>query len=444
MSTPHIAFVDSTVAGLNAFRSARELGCRVSFIEARDTSYLAISSAGPARLRPHLSHLSDHLRIPSLGGDGLVAALRELGERHGRLDAVITTSEAAILPVALAAEAIGVRSPGPRALENAVFKDRCRAALRHAGLRSPDFEVMGEDQLLGGRAPRIRAPLVVKPTRGFGKQFSAVCRTEADFQRFVANLQDARRQSDPMINHIVNREYILEAYVPGSLHSVEVVVVDGDVRVYAATTRYRSRHNELLEMAYCMPSGLSRERQATLEAYVREVFRAVGLRFGLYHVEVILGDDGPCLVEINGRMMGGVGPQVYESVSGQDAFRWLVRLHLGEDITPDQAAIQGAATVVMVGAREAGTVAASFTQDRLDALLQRHSIGFCTLNLAPGLPLRRFDGNVSALGYAIVPGADAAASARHGQHFLDELDELLGVEVAKYGLDATGDATHAA
>jgi biotin carboxylase len=435
MSPPHIAFVDSTLAGLNAFRTARELGCRVSFIEPRDSSFLAISSADSARLRPHLSHLHEHLRIPSLGGDGLLAALRELRERHGRLDAVITTSEAAILPVAQAAEAIGVLTPGANALENAVFKDRCRTALSHAGLRSPDFEVMSEDQLLSGRLPRLCAPLVIKPTRGFGKQFSAVCRTESDFQRFVATLQDARRQSDPMINHIVNREYIVEAYVRGSLHSVEVVVVDGDVRIYATTTRYRSRHNELLEMGYCMPSGLSAERQAALEAYVREVFRAVDLRFGLYHVEVILDEEGPCLVEINGRMMGGVGPQAYESVSGQDAFRWLVRLHLGEDVEPDQAVIQGAATVVLIGAREAGTVSGSFTQARLDALLQRHGIGFCTLNLAPGQPLRRFEGNVSVLGHVIVPGADAAASARQGQRFLHELDELLGVEVAKYELD---------
>lgn len=436
MSPPHIAFVDSTLAGLHAFRSARELGCRVSFIEPRDSSFLAISSADATRIRPHLSHLHDHLRIDSLGGDGLVAALRELGTRHGRLDAVITTSEAAILPVARAAEAIGVLGPGTLALENAVFKDRCRAALRRAGLRSPDFEAMSEEQLLGGRAPRLRVPLVVKPTRGFGKQFSAVCHTEADFQRFVATLQEARRQSDPMINHIVNREYILEAHLPGSLHSAEVVVVNGNVRIYATTTRYRSRHNELLELAYSMPSGLSAERQAALGAYVREVFRAVDLRFGLYHVEVILGEDGPCLVEINGRMMGGVGPQAYESVSGQDAFRWLVRLHLGEDIAPNQAAIQGAATVVLIGAREAGTVCGAFTQSRLDALLQRHGIDQCTLKIAPGMPLRRFEGNVSVLGHAIVPGAHATASARQGQRFLDELEELMGVEVARYDLDA--------
>lgn len=76
MSPPHIAFVDSTLAGLNAFRTARELGPRVSFIEPRDSSFLAISSADAARLRPHLSHLHEHLRIPSLGGDGLLAALR--------------------------------------------------------------------------------------------------------------------------------------------------------------------------------------------------------------------------------------------------------------------------------------------------------------------------------------------------------------------------------
>ncbi len=443
MSAPHVVFVDSTLAGLLALRTAREMGCRVSFIEPRDSSFLAISTSNASRVLPHLEHAHEHIRIPSLQNDALERGLRDLARRHGPVNALITTSEAAILPVARAAETLGVPGPGRAALERAVFKDRCRAAVRAAGLRSPDFEVVSEDVLIAGHTRRIPVPLVVKPTRGFGKQFSAVCHTDEEFDHFVAELKASRRQSDPMINHIVSRDYIIESYITGSLHSCEVVVVDGDVRCYASTTRYRASHNDLLEMGYAMPSGLAAREQAALEEHVRAVFGAIGLRFGLYHVELILGTEGPCLVEINGRMMGGVGPQAYTTVSGLDAFEWLLRLHLGEKITPDAASIRRAATVVLIGARVAGVVSATFTQSRLDALLQCHGIGFCTLKLAPGLPLRRFEGNVSVLGHVIVPGPDPEACKARGHRFLQELDTLLGVETAKY-MDADINASTAA
>lgn len=202
--------------------------------------------------------------------------------------------------------------------------------------------------------------------------------------------------------------------------------------MYATTTRYRSAHNDLLEMGYTMPAGHGPLRQALIERYVQDVFKAVGVEFGLYHVELILGPEGPCLVEINGRMMGGVGPQVYQSVSGRDAFELLIRLHLGEDVVPDQRDIRGAATVLLIGAKAPGTVSETFTQDRLDALLCRYGITFCTLKLRAGMPVRRFDGNLSVLGHAIVPAADVASSEAKGQDFLSELDEVLGFEVAKY------------
>jgi hypothetical protein len=119
-------------------------------------------------------------------------------------------------------------------------------------------------------------------------------------------------------------------------------------------------------------------------------------------------------------------------VSGRDAFELLTRLHLGEKVAPEQREIRGAATVLLIGAKESGVVSASFTQERLDALLRRYGITFCTLKLRTGMPVRRFDGNLSVLGHVIVPAADVESSEKKGQDFLVELDEILGFAVAKY------------
>lgn len=431
MKSPHVVFVDSTLAGLLAFKTARRMNLRVTFIEPLDSSFLPISTSDASRIQPHLAYVHHHIKLPTLAGDALTDTIRSL-RQTGSVDAVITTSEAAILAVAKAAEDVGLHTPGYGPLQTAVFKDRCRAALRQSGLYSPKFEVMTETELLGGKTRTIRAPLVVKPTRGFGKQFSAVCKTEVEFDAFVATLSEVRSTTDPMINLIVNNQYILEEYVAGTLHSAEVVVVGGELRFFATTTRYRASHNDLLEMGYSMPAGLQPDKLTAMEAYVRDVFQAVGVDFGLYHVELIYSNSGPCLVEVNGRMMGGVGPQVYQSLTGHDAFELLMRLHLGEEIQPDQRDIRGAATVVLIGAKDASHVSDAFTQHRLDILLRRYGITFCTLKLTPGMAVRRFDGNVSTLGHVIVPGYDPQISALKGHEFLLELEQLLGFDLSKY------------
>lgn len=431
MNSPHLVFVDSTLAGLLAFKSAKEMGCRVTFVEPLDSSFLQIFAADASRIQTHLANADNHIKIPTLSNGALTDAIRDIS-KTGKVDAIITTSEAAILAVAQTAREIGLLAPRPGALEAAVFKDRCRAALINAGLRSPRFEVMTEEQLIAGKSRTIQTPLVVKPTRGFGKQFSAVCHTEAELSAFVESLAEARRRTDPMINLIVNNDYIIEEYVVGTLHSTEVVVVDGDAKFFATTTRYRSRHNDLLEMGYSMPADLESSKQIAVEDYVRDVLKAVGIDFGLYHVELIYGSDGPYLVEINGRMMGGVGPQVYQSVSGRDAFELLVRLHLGENVTPDPCEIKGAATVILIGAKDEGIISASFVQEQLDALLQRYGITFCTLRLEAGARVRKFEGNLSVLGHVIVPAADSVSSSVKGHEFLLELEKILGFDVSKY------------
>lgn len=430
--TYHVVFIDSTLVGLQAFKSAKALGCTVTYIEPKDSSYVAMATQDASRVTPHLAYVDEHVVVANLEQSELNALLAGIHATRP-IDALISTSEVAILQTARAAAHLGLQQPGyAAALARAVVKDHCRAALRDAGVRSPRFEVMSESQLLARGPQSITLPFVIKPTRGFGKQFSAVCHTTQDYQSFVSTLAAARTQADPMVNIVCNREYIVEQYIAGTLHSAEVIVRDGQVECFATTTRYRSHHNELLEMAYSMPAGLSPEKSANLQHYLQQVFSAVGLEFGLYHVELLYAEDGPYLVEINGRLMGGAGAQVYQTLSGIDILSQLVQLNLGQDFPVDQGAIKGAATVVLLGARDEGRVADTYTAQALAALLAKYDITYCTLNLQPGQAVRKYEGNLSVLGHAIVHGADQQSSALRGHAFLLELDALLGVPTAKY------------
>jgi biotin carboxylase len=92
------------------------------------------------------------------------------------IDAIITTSEAALSAVALEAAFFGTVYPDPERLQTAIFKDNCRQLLSDAGVRSTAFETISEAVLLaGGKPQKVSVPFVIKPTRVFGKEFSAIC-----------------------------------------------------------------------------------------------------------------------------------------------------------------------------------------------------------------------------------------------------------------------------
>jgi len=428
----HVVLVDSTVSGLLAFEAAKRLGCHVTFIHQRDTSCLSISVNGDhSKIEPYLKHVDEYIRVDSLEGDEFHNLLVQLNETR-KIDALISTSEAAIVPVAREAELLGTRYPSHDHLCGAVYKSRLRETLRANNVRSPDFQVLSESQLAEGIAPRLALPFVVKPTRGFSKQFSAICFTQQDFDAFIETIRQARADSDPMIDALVSRDYLIEEYVNGTLHSAEVIVQEGVVSCYATTIRFRADYNEILEMTATMPSGLDAAARDEIKDYVQQVFSALKLDIGLYHVELLRDEKGPCLVEINARMMGSVAPQMYRMLTGIDPFEMLIRLHLGEKIKIDDSLIETAGTVVTVASRHGGRIAESYDPRTLQPLLDKYQIEFCTAHVVPGQQVSVYTGNIGTIGHVIVLDSCPYAAAKKGNRFLAELSLLYGNELAKY------------
>ncbi|WP_296266173.1 ATP-grasp domain-containing protein [Pseudomonas sp. UBA6562] len=428
----HIVFVDSTVSGLLALEAAKKLDCRVTFIHQRDASFLNISLGDDTTLlASYLHHVDNYVRVDSLQDEAFSQCLSTL-HLQWPIDALVTTSEAAILPVAREAQRLGLPCPDYDALCNAVFKNCLRETLKTHGLRSPNFEVLTEQQLIEGDAPQVALPFVVKPIRGFAKQFSAICHHRSDFDVFLNCLRQTRSMSDPMINRLVSRDYLIEQYIDGSLYSAEVIVQEGKVSCYATTIRFRADYNEILEMTSTMPSGLDETQRNLIKLYVQAVFDALKINFGLYHVELLLNESGPCLVEINARMMGSVSPQMYRLLTGIDPFELMIRLHLGEEIKIDDSALKSAGSVVTIASRFGGFISAHYDPNEFSALLRKYDIQFCTARVFPGQAVQRYSGNIGTIGHVIIEDTCPYAAAAAGNCFLQELSLLYGLELATY------------
>lgn len=102
----HVVFVDSTVTGMLAFQAAKRLGCYVTFIKPTGTSFFVYSMKDDEKLKPHLAYVDQCFEVPSLEGDDLHNLLVTVHAKRP-IDAIISTSEAAIVSVAREAERFG-------------------------------------------------------------------------------------------------------------------------------------------------------------------------------------------------------------------------------------------------------------------------------------------------------------------------------------------------
>jgi hypothetical protein len=108
-----------------------------------------------------------------------------------------------------------------------------------------------------------------------------------------------------------------------------------------------------------------------LIAYTRGVLDAVGMRFGAAHVELMLTEDGPRLIELNARPHGGGNPPLNRHATGDSQIDRTVRGVLGEAL-PAGYELHGHMLVVFLISRASGVVTNAEVLDGLRELASYH------------------------------------------------------------------------
>ncbi|MDG4763217.1 ATP-grasp domain-containing protein [Solwaraspora sp. WMMD406] len=429
----HIVFVDSGPTGLAALETAKDLGHDVTFVQARDLSTLRLTSTPAEHVAAALAHADRTVTVDTLDDD----LVDEVVRIHAAtpVDAVLTTSELAVLPTARAAEAIGVRGTAPDRLRRAVRKDECRDALRAAGIRSARHAAVTDLTQALLAADGIGYPLVVKPSRATAKESAAIVHSEAQLRTYFDGLRRERQARDSALEAFIGPRLVMESYLDGVLYSAEILGNGGDIRVMMLTRRERAAHNQLFEVAAVMPGGLSDAQAADVDDYLRTMFSSLGLTVGMYHVEFIMTAAGPVLVEINARMMGGMSPVVFAHVTGADPFELLIREQLGEAHEVPAPPYRTAGIVVAVGSVAGGVVPLGAVE-RVEQITKAYEPLRSSLRLRAGQRIARLAGNYTVLGYFCLAATSTDEARARGLELLSDLEDAVGLELAKYPTSA--------
>jgi cysteine synthase A len=401
-----VVFVECVASGHGplSLRTARDAGLSVAFF-AKDPSFYEVwGSARP---------LADADRVVATDTSSAEAMLRHVDPT--RTVGVIALDDFHLESASELAARLGLPHARAAGIRTARHKDATRRRLREHGEARPRFACVAD-----GDEPEtspVGYPCVVKPSDGTGSVAVARCRDDAELCHALRTL---RRRWRTIRDHELSRSWMIEEYVEGPELSAEMVCHEGRWALAGLTRKYLGDPPYFVEIGHVFPAPIDAALRDAIAARCCGWLEAVGLDFGVAHVELRLVDGVPVLMEINPRLGGGMIPELVRLATGFDILRHVIDVHTGAPIQGDPRALRatGAAAVRFLIPRAPGVVE---TIRGRDVALSFPGVTRCVLAPTPA----RTGGTESSydrLGYVVARGDDAAAAERHALAALGALE----------------------
>src|SRR5256714_8397258 len=208
--------------------------------------------------------------------------------------------DTAVVAAAIAG-ALGLRGNDVSAARAARDKHEQRAQLAAAGVPVPRFTLHGVDEDPGQLAARVSYPCVLKPLRLAASR--GVIRADTP-EGFGAAFQRLKRILDGALP--ASRSLLVEDFVPGREYALEGLLSGGRLRVLALFDKPDPLDGPFFEETiYVTPSRLPADEQRAVAACAQRAAAALGLREGPVHAELRVNENGPWLIELAARPIGG-------------------------------------------------------------------------------------------------------------------------------------------
>lgn len=242
--------------------------------------------------------------VVDIGGLDAGGAARALAE--WKPDGLATYFDAGMVGLAELADKLGLPFHSPATARALVDKPTQRAVLAEAGVEGPPCWVLppgAPGAALDAVPPDADWPLVLKPRSESGSRHTFLARDRAEAEDLLASVgadlgemvaegfipSDPDRAASPYADYV----------------SVEALVTDGSVTPVAVTGRFPPAPT-FRETGFFIPAVLSHAETEAALALNEAAAKALGVTDGCLHTEVKFTPSGARLIEVNGRLGGGI------------------------------------------------------------------------------------------------------------------------------------------
>jgi hypothetical protein len=154
--------------------------------------------------------------------DQLAAAARELAEKHGKLEQIVTATETLLHPVACANEALRLSGLSVATVRRALDKSCLKATLTQAGINTARDQVLTSNEDARRFAERVGFPIVLKPLGGSGA-LATLCIRSADQLELALELMQPTPES----------AVLAEEYLSGQELCLDTITVAHEPQFYS-------------------------------------------------------------------------------------------------------------------------------------------------------------------------------------------------------------------
>lgn len=309
MKQKRVMIVGASAWQVPMILKARELGYRVGVV---DYNPKAVG----------IPFADEYYNASTIDPQGVCEAARAFGA-----DGVTTVAtDMPMRAIAYTCEQMGLIGVDMQTAVRATDKAEMIRAFEAHGVPHPWYHVVKSGDLEEIR-DRLAYPCICKPTDNSASRGVMRVTSERELEAAFRYSAENGRSGD----------VIVEELLSGSEISVEAFAVDGKVSVLAITDKLTTGAPYFVEMGHSQPSRFVGETRDRIVQVASAAMKAVGIQNGPAHVEMMVTEKGPVMIELGARLGGDfITTDLVPLSTGIDMLGATIHVACGEpvDIAP--------------------------------------------------------------------------------------------------------------
>ena len=302
-----LLIIGASILQLPGIKKAKELGY-----------YVGVADYDPNAVG--IPYADEYFNVSTIDQEGIYRAAKEFGA-----DGIMTlATDMPMRSVAYACKKLGLVGISYDTAVKATDKGEMIKAFEAAGVEHPWYYIIEDPANAQDILEKITYPCITKPTDNAGSRGIMLVNNRQELEEALSYSSENGRSG----------AVIVEEYMVGPEVSVEVIVYEGVPHVLQVTDKLTTGAPHFIEMGHSQPSRLPAEGLEKIRDLACRATQAVDLKNGPAHVEIILTENGPKMVEMGARMGGGcITTHLVPLSTGIDMIKATIDIGLGQ--TPD-------------------------------------------------------------------------------------------------------------
>lgn len=357
-----------------------------------------------------ISQISSGITVDFAQQDAAIQTILNAAKKLSILT-VISTDDSVATLASHVAQALNLPHNDPQSSLLTYRKDLARERLKQQGCNVPEFQLCHFSDIassaLNQTYPVVLKPLMLSGSRGVIRADNII-----EFTQAAATIQQILQQENG--SEFEKTHFLVESFLAGEEIAFDGFVKNGQLIPLAMFDKPEPLNGPYFEESfYITPSNQTLQKQQQIISEIEKCCLAYGLTHGPIHAEVRITENGPYLIEMASRTIGGQCAQTIEYVLGTRLEEIIIKLACAPVTEINRSDLY--AGVLMIPIQQAGIL------KRVEGMTRAQQIQYISnieIHIQPGYELIPLPRGSSYLGFifAQAPSFEATFNALKQAH----------------------------